>query len=182
MLAVLALLFTVTGCTGAAAGPPRTPPSAHPAPSFLPEPAEAAGGACQLVDFAQVTSTVGVEFAVSAASNSGDTYTCVLRRVETDLPDLSLSVTPTLADPTVFSKTVAPKGAAPVTGLGKVGYSRTVPAAGGAGPVAEIGWLSGNQRLMMLRYRTPAGTAPDDAAALLPKLVALAKQIDQASA
>jgi hypothetical protein len=83
----------------------------------------------------------------------------------------------------VFSTTVVPKGSAPVTDLGKAGYSRTLTAAAtGAGPGAEVGWLSGNQRLMILRYRLPPGTAPADATALVPKLVTLARQIDQASA
>ncbi len=179
----LALLLAGTACTGSAAGAPHAPHSAHPAESPTREPAEAAGGACLLLSFEQVTAAIGVDFGVSAASNSGDTYTCVLRRVDTPLPDLALSVSPTQADTGVFGTSVVPKGAASVSDLGKVGYSRTLtPSATGAGPGAEIGWLSGNQRLMLLRYRTPPGTPAGDATALIPKLVALARKVDQASA
>jgi len=177
------LLAAGTACTGPAAGAPRAPMSAHPVPSPTREPAESAGGACLLLSFEQVADAIGVDFAVSGARSSGDTYTCVLRRVEAQLPDLSLSVSPTLADTGVFSSNVAPKGSATVGDLGKLGYSRSLPAsATGAGPGAEVGWLSGNQRLMVLRYRTPVGTPSGDATALIPKLVALAKKIDQASA
>jgi hypothetical protein len=168
------------GCAASAAGSPRTA-AASPAPSPSRQPAEGAGGACQLVNYEQVSAALGVTFEVAAASSNGDTYTCVLQRVDHDLPDLSLAVSPTLADPTVFKATVVPKGAATFTDLGKIGYSMALPAADGAGPGVEVGWLSGNQRLMSLRYRSPAGTAPDTAAALTPKLVALAKKIDQAS-
>jgi hypothetical protein len=179
----LVLLFAGTACTGPASGAPRTPRSAHPVPSPTREPAESAGGACLLLSFEQVADVIGVDFAVSAASSSGDTYTCVLRRVETQLPDLALAVSPTLADPGVFGTSVAPKGSAPVGDLGRVGYSRSLPAsAPDTGPGAEVGWLSGNQRLMMLRYRTPPGTPAGDPTALIPKLVALARKIDQASA
>jgi hypothetical protein len=176
----LALLFAGTACTGPAAG--GAPRGARAAPSPTREPAESAGGACLLVSYDEVAGALGVDFAISAASSSGDTYTCVLRQVDNALPDLALSVSPTLADSGVFAKSVVPKGAAPVTDLGKAGYSRTLPAsATGAGPGTEVGWLSGDQRLMTLRYRTPPGTAPADAAALVPKLVALAKEIDRAS-
>jgi len=176
------LLLAGTGCAGPAAGASRSPRSAHPAPSPTREPAEAAGGACALLTFDQVATATGVEFGVSAASNSGETYTCVLRRVETELPELSLAVSPTLADATVFGASIAPKGSTAVTGLGKIGYSRTLPAAAGAGPGAEIGWLSGSQQLMVLRYRTAAGTGLGDVSAVIPHLVDLAKKIDQASA
>src|SRR5947209_8446835 len=168
------LLLAGTGCTGPAAGArPRL--TAHPAATPSRQPAEAAGGACLLLSFEQVAAAIGMGFGVSAASNSGDTYTCVLRGVDTALPDLALSVSPTLADPGVFSRAVVPKGSTNVADLGKAGYRRSLPAAGGAGPAVEVGWLSGNQRLLVLRYRTPPGTAPAAADAVLPRLVALAK-------
>jgi len=62
--------------------------------------------------------------------------------------------------------------------LGKVGYRLPVAAGGGAGPGLEIGWLSANQRLMVLRYRSADGAAGADLDALVPKLVDLAKKID----
>jgi hypothetical protein len=129
-----------------------------------------------------VAAALAVDFGVAGASNTAETYTCVLRKVETALPDLSLSVSPTLADATVFKVSVAPKGSAVIGDLGKVGYSRTVPAATGTGPGAEVGWLSSNQRLMTLRFRTAPGTPVGDAAALVPKLVDLARKVDQAGA
>jgi hypothetical protein len=178
----LALVLTGAGCTGPASGGPRAPTSAHPAPPPTREPAEAAGGACQLLSFEQVAAALAVDFGVAGASSTGDTYTCVLRKVEAALPDLSLSVSPTLADAAVFSASVAPKGSASIGDLGKVGYSRTVPAAAGAGPGAEVGWLSSNQRLMTLHFRTAPDTPAGAAAALIPKLVDLARKVDQASA
>ena len=178
----VAVLLAMAGCAGPAAGSPRAPTSANPVPSATREPAEDAGGACLLLSFEQVDTVLGVAFGAAGASISGDTSTCVLRKVETPLPDLALSVSPTLADPTVFKASVAPKGSSAVPDLGKVAYSRPVPAAGGAGPGAEIGWLSGNQRLMVLRYRTPPGTPAGDPTALLPKLVDLARKVDQAGA
>jgi hypothetical protein len=176
---VLALALAGAGCAASATGSPRTAASPSASPSRAP--AESAGGACQLMNYEQVSVALGVAFEVAAASSNGDSYTCVLQRVDADLPDLSLAVSPTLADPNVFKSTVAPKGAPVLNDLGKVGYSVDVPAADGAGPGVEVGWLSGNQRLMTLRYRGAAGTAPADASALTPKLVALAKKIDQAS-
>jgi hypothetical protein len=178
----VAVLLALAGCAGPAAGSPRAPTRANPAPSPTREPAEGAGGACLLLSFEQVDTVLGVDFGAAGASSSGDTSTCVLRTVAAPLPDLSLSVSPTLADPTVFKASVTPKGAAAVPDLGKVAYSRPVPAAAGAGPGAEVGWLSGNQRLMTLRYRTPPGTPAGDATALIPKLADLARKVDQAGA
>ena len=170
----LALLLAGTACTGPAAGAPRVPRSAHPVPSPTREPAEDAGGACLLLSFELVAATTGVDFGASGSSNSGDTYTCVLRRVDAVLPDLALSVSPTLADTGVFTTSAD---------LGKAGYSRSLAASlTGAGPGAEVCWLSGNQRLITLRYRTPPGTPAGDATAMIPKLVALARKVDQASA
>jgi hypothetical protein len=180
-LAVAGVL-ALAGCAGPASGSPRPPISAKPVPSPTREPAEAAGGACLLLSFEQVDTVLGVEFGAAGANTSGGTSTCVLRKIQAPLPDLSLSVSPTLADAAVFSASVAPKGSASVPDLGKAAYSRPVPAAAGAGPGAEICWLSGNQRLMVLRYRTPPGTPAGDATALIPKLADLAKKVDQTGA
>jgi hypothetical protein len=173
----VATLLTVTGCTGSAAGAPRAGHSATP----YQQPAEYAGGACQLMNFELVNGALGSDFKVAGAGNAEDTYTCVLQRVDTPLPDLSLAVTPTMADMSIFHDKVVPKGATVLSDLGKLGYTRTLPAAGGAGPGAEVGWLSGNQRLMVLKYRSRSGTAAGDVSALVPKLVELAKKVDQAS-
>jgi hypothetical protein len=165
----------LTGCGVPAAGADRSP-QAQPSPTRWP--AATAGGACQLLDYDRIAAVVGTTFDVAAASQTGDTFTCVLEQTRTNLPDLSLSVTSTQADAGIFKTTVVPSGAAAVAGLGKSGYSVAVPAAGGAGPGVEVGWLSGNQRLITLRLRMAAGAAPADAAALTPRLVTLAKQID----
>jgi len=133
------------------------------------------------MNFDLVKSSLGVDFDVAGAGNVDDSYTCVLQKLKDELPDLTLSVTPTQADISLFHDKVIPKGATVLSDLGKLGYSRTFSAAAGAGPGAEVGWLSGNQRLMTLRYRSPAGTDPGDVSALLPKLVDLAKKVDQAS-
>jgi hypothetical protein len=169
------LLLGAAACGRPAAGADRKP---EPTPSPTRWPAATAGGACQLLDFDQIAATVGTTFEVAAASQTGATYTCVLEQTRANLPDLSLSVTSTQADVGIFKSTVMPSGAASVADLGKSGYSATVPAAAGAGPGVEVGWLSGNQRLITLRLRTTPGTPAADTTALLPKLVTLAKQID----
>ncbi|MEN3306539.1 MAG: hypothetical protein V7603_2741 [Micromonosporaceae bacterium] len=170
-----AVLVGLSGCGGPAAGADRKP-QAGPSPTRWP--AATAGGACQLLDFDQIASVVGTSFDVAAASQTGATYTCVVEQTRAKLPDLSLSVTSTQADVGIFKSTVVPAGAAAVADLGKSGYSATVPPAAGAGPGVEVGWLSGNQRLITLRLRTPAGSTTAGTAALLPKLVTLARQID----
>lgn len=173
-----ALLGVLTGCTSAAAGAPRAAASSA---DPVRQPAEYAGGACQLMNFDLVKASIGVDFDIAGAGNVEDSYTCVLQKVAAPLPDLTLAVTPTAADTVVFHDKVVPKGATVLSDLGKLGYSRTVGPSGGAGPAAEVGWLSGNGRLMVLRYRSPSGTASTDVTAVVPKLVDLAKKVDQAS-
>jgi hypothetical protein len=141
-------------------------------------PARPAGGACYLLDFADIDQTLGVRFDVAAASRSKDTYTCVVRPALTDQPDLSLSVTATTADASVFKDTVAPDGASAVAGLGKVGYRAALKAGAGKGPAVEVGWLSGDGRLLTLRFTLAVGQAATAAQAAAPKVVALAKKID----
>jgi hypothetical protein len=172
---LVAVAALAAGCGRPAAGADR-PTQAPASPTRLP--AATAGGACQLLDFDRIAATVGTRFDVAAASQTGVTYTCVVEQTGANLPDLSLSVASTQADVGIFKSTVMPSGAASVADLGKSGYSAAVPAGSGAGPGVEVGWLSGNQRLITLRLRTRAGTAPADVVALLPKLVTLAKQID----
>ncbi len=178
LAAGVVLLAGAAGCTSAAAGAPRV---GHAPDDASRLPAEYAGGACQLMNFDLVKGSLGVDFDVAGAGNVDDSYTCVLQKLKDELPDLTLSVTPTQADIALFHDKVIPKGATVLSDLGKLGYSRTVGPAAGAGPAAEVGWLSGNQRLMTLRYRSPAGTDPAQVSALVSKLVDLAKKVDQAS-
>jgi hypothetical protein len=156
---------------------PRAAPKAV-LPSMDRQPAATAGGACQLLDYDDIQTQLGVRFDIAASGNVDATYTCVLQPAATELPDLSLAVTATQVDTTTFKSSVAPKGGASVSELGKIAYSQSVPAADGAGPALEVGWLSANQRLIVLRYTAADGTAGDDVQALLPKVVDLAKLVD----
>jgi hypothetical protein len=173
-IAAVGVLFSGAGCGGPAGATSSDPPSA---PASR-QPAAVAGGACQLLDYDVVAAAIGTNFAVAASGTAGATFTCVLEPSQGTLPDLSLAVTATEADPYVFRSSVVPKGATVIEDLGKVGYRLPVAAGGGAGPGLEIGWLSANQRLMVLRYRGANGAAGADLDALVPKLVDLAKKID----
>jgi hypothetical protein len=173
------VLLTVTGCANADAHPQTTAVSV-PSPSRLP--AGVAGGACYLLDYDVIEQVVGTSFDVAAASEANDTFTCVLQQAkDASYPDLTLAVSATDADATAFKSTVQPKTAALVPELGKTGYNVTLPPAADAGPTIEVGWLSGNSRILILRYRFPATAAPDDVTGLTPKLVALARKVDQTS-
>ncbi len=163
------------------------PPAPHngqkPGPKPTRWPAATAGGACQLLDYGTVEQAVGTSFDVAAGSQQDATYTCVLQNTGLTVPDLSLAVTPTSADPAVFRNTVMPKGAAVLTGLGKVAYRLNVPAVvkTGRGPGVEIGWLSGNNRILVLRYTMPGDAAAPAVEETATKLFELAKIVDQAS-
>ncbi|GAA1811729.1 hypothetical protein GCM10009835_34160 [Planosporangium flavigriseum] len=119
---------------------------------------------------------LGTSFDVSAAGATDATATCVLQTKAGSYPDLTLAVTPVNVEPAAFLSTAKPSGAAAVAELGKAGYTAGVPAVEPAGPGVEVGWLSGNGRLLVLRYRCRPGS---DESALSDKLVALAKKIDR---
>jgi hypothetical protein len=178
-LLVLTAVLTA-GCTHNAEAHPQNAAESVPSPTRWPAATE--GGACYLLAYDVIEQLVGVSFDVAASSQAGDTFTCVLQQNKgASYPDLTLSVTPTAADPAVFTATVRPKSATPVAGLGLIGYQFVRPAAADAGPAVEVGWLSGNERLLVLRYRGPAAAGAADTAALVPKMVALAKKVDQNS-
>jgi len=179
--AVIALaagvVLAAAGCSGsanagsgAAAGPHRLADTAARTRS------PAAPASCSTTTWSRPSSACASRWPASAVS--GATFTCALQPDGAGEPDLSLAVTATEADQSVFRASVVPKGATVVPDLGKVGYQTGIPAGGGAGPGLEVGWLSGNQRLMVLRYRGTDGTAAADVNGLLPKLVELAKKID----
>jgi hypothetical protein len=168
----VALLCTLTGCS---AGQPR----AHPVPSPAKLPAQAAGGSCQLLDYGDVATDLGLTFDVAAASQVGQTFSCVLEREGAPLPDLTFAVTLVDAlDVATFKTKVLPAGSAVIGDLGKIGYSRTAPASAGAGPAVEVGWLAGNGRLIVLTCRLAAAASAEDAAALVPRLITQARRID----
>lgn len=144
-------------------------------------PAATAGGACPLLDYGVVVQTLGLSFEVAAGGQQDATQTCVLRRTGVSLPDLTLAVTPSRADPTIFRNTVMPRGAAALTGLGKIAYQiRAAPAPqSGRGAAVEVGWLSGNNRILVLRCTLPVEAPAETADGLPVKLVELARKVDQ---
>jgi hypothetical protein len=165
------VLVGVAGCTGQAGADPGAQPRHYPA--------AAAGGACLLLDYNAITAAVGVTFDTAGASRRDDTYSCVVTQGDADYPDLALSVTPTKADEVIFAASVSPSGSTPVKGLGKIAYVVDSAAGGGHGPRWEVGWLSGNQRLMVLRFTFAKGAPAADVSALKAKIVELAKRIDR---
>jgi hypothetical protein len=174
LLAVAAAIIMLSGC--AAGGTFAGDPAATATPT---QPlAELAGGACRLLDFEEVTAAVGIAFDAAAAGQDGDTYTCVLEHSGKPLPDLSLTVTPTDATIPIFRGSAVPKGSTLVGDLGKMGYSLPIAAHGVTGPGVEVGWLSGNGRLIILRVRLGSGAS---ASGLAGKVVGLAKSIDAAT-
>lgn len=174
-LAVLVLAGALLpSCSGADAGGPVTAqPSAAPVAA-----AAAAGGACQLLDYARIEQRLGLAFTVAGAAGRDRTSTCVLRPGEAALPELTLSVTPTAADVSVFKDTMRPAGAKAVAGLGRIAYCATKPATSGRGPSIEVGWLTGNARMLLLKVTLDSA---GDAEELAPKLVVLAKELDRSS-
>ncbi|MEV4200632.1 hypothetical protein [Micromonospora globbae] len=172
-LAASAVLLTA-GCASERE-PVALPP---PAPIALDVPAASSGGACRLLDFAVIEQHVNVRFDVAAASERGDTHTCVVRAGQATLPELTLTVTETSMDKATFAADVVPDSAGKVTGLGQQAYRRTTGAAGGHGPAAEVGWLSTDGRLATLRWTTPKGTARSAAEKLVAGLTALAKTVN----
>jgi hypothetical protein len=186
-VAILALIAP-TACTTKLGASARSNPKAPPSPtgsslassaSSPPSPAALAGGACLLMDFGTVAKQLGTTFTVSAAADSSGTYTCVLQESSGNYPSLVLSITATDLTTADFTANVVPKGSASVADLGKIAYELQVPATKSAGPAVEIGWLSGNNRLIVFRYTFPTGTSADVATALVPKMVSLSKIVDQ---
>ena len=178
-LATGCVLVALTGCgTAAANAGPASSHSGSPAPTSGAEPAAGAGGACLLLDYQDIRETLGDRFSVAAASQVDTTFTCVTQATGKSLPDLTLSITSTAADETVFKATVQPKDATPVAGIGKVAYQAPIAASPTTGPGLDIGWLAGNARLIDLRLRLALNATPQEVADAGPRLVALAKRID----
>jgi hypothetical protein len=172
---LLLLLLAGCGTEASADTPPRQAPAA-------PEiPAAAAGGVCQLLDYVQIERIVGVRFDIAAAQKVDKTYSCAVQSMGAPRPDLVLSVTVTQADAEVFQEELIPEGGAAVKGLGKAAYRQIRGAGGSAGPGVEVGWLTADARLIILRYTFPSGEPKSAADALAPKLVELAKEINQTS-
>lgn len=143
-----------------------------------PLPVVEAGGACELLTYEMIKDKIGVQFEVAAAAQKTGTLTCVVQRRGTEYPDLTLSVTGTTADQKFLGTALVPKGATAVTGLGTAAYSLTTAPVGAIGPGCEVGWLSSNQRLLVLRYRLATTGTTDEIAAAIPKMIELAKAVD----
>ena len=169
------LVLVLTGCDNeAAADPGRTSQW----------PAGAAGAVCQLIEYDHVADRIGVRFDTAGGGEKDGSATCALTQQGHDYPYLTLALAPSTADETIFVATVQPSGATRVKGLGVIAYRLDVAAPGGgkAGPAVEFGWLSAKGRLMILRYAFGPDTAKADMDALVPKLLALAKDTERPTA
>ncbi|SCL22005.1 hypothetical protein GA0070624_2442 [Micromonospora rhizosphaerae] len=140
--------------------------------------AASSGGACRLLDFAVIAKHTGARFDVAAASERGDTHTCVVRAERSVLPELTLTVTETSIDVSTFTADVLPDGATKVTKLGRIAYRRTLPKTAKLGPAAEVAWLATDGRLATLRWTCPRGADEATAEEVAGKLVSLAKLVD----
>lgn len=181
-LAAFALTVVVasalTACSlpaGSVSQPPPKHKTATPSPAG-PKPASLAGGACLLLDYATINSVLGTEFSVAASADKSDSYTCVVQGSSSSYPDLTLSITATDLTPSDFSSDVKPSKSTTVKDLGKVGYEIERPAGNGIGASIEVGWLSGNERLIILTYVYESGATTESA--LVDKMIELAKRID----
>ena len=168
-----AVVVLTAGCATEAA--PVSVPAAEPVTVEVA--AASSGGACRLLDFAVIAKHTGVRFDVAAASERGDTHTCVVRAEREILPELTLTVTETSIDKSTFTMDVLPSGAKRVTKLGQIAYRRTLPKTGKLGPAAEVGWLATEGRLATLRWTCPRAADTAEAEATAGKLVALAKTL-----
>ncbi|MDG4808525.1 hypothetical protein O7634_17380 [Micromonospora sp. WMMD1120] len=164
----------VSGCS-AEAEPPRVPP---PVPPAVQAAAASSGGACRLLDFGVIEQVTKVRFDVAAASEQGDTHSCVVRAAGATLPELTLSVSETTIDKATFAADVVPDRAAKVTGLGQQAYQRTTASASGRGPGAEVGWLAADGRLATLGWTAARGSERAAVEKLTGSLTALAKKVD----
>jgi hypothetical protein len=175
------VLAALTACTSAdvprSAGTPtphRPVPVVSPSASAPPA-AAMAGGACLLLDYKVINAALGTRFDVAAAANKSGTYTCVVQG-NTTYPDLTLSITATTLTTTDFTANLKPSGSTTVAKLGKIGYSAEIKATGKTGPAMEIGWLSGNGRVIIMRYTADVGTAV--ASSVTDGMVSLARTVD----
>lgn len=173
----VAALLTATSCARSAGVDATAPsPAAHTLAPPQPKPAALAGGACLLMDFGVVNKALGSSFNVAAAADKSGTYTCVLETSKADVPNLTIAITSTDLTVAEFKSLAVPSGSASVTGLGKIGYSEQIAAAKTTGAGVEVGWLSGNGRLIVMRYTLAADGSVGSG--LTDQVVALARTVD----
>lgn len=174
----LSLVLAGSSLAGCGGDEPRT---TIPPPQVVDLPAAAAGGACQLLDFPVIEEATGVRFDVSAAGAHRGSHTCVVRSETAERPELTLSVTKTTADVSTFKEEMVPGGGKALSGLGKTAYRATMAPGKDHGAGVEVGWLTGDGRLINLQYVLPAGEDRAAADAFADKIVTLAKTIDSSS-
>jgi hypothetical protein len=170
LVTAAALAALLTGCGKAGADPGTT----------VQWPAAAAGRACQLLDYDEVTESIGTRFDTAAGANAGATLTCALTVEGKDFPDLTLAVAPTDADELIFKATLTPSGSTKVNDLGRIAYRVQIQAANKHGPTVEIGWLSDGASFVVLKYTFPAGADAAQVSAFAQKMIALAHKVDEA--
>lgn len=142
-------------------------------------PAAAAGGVCREISFDRVAAVTGIRFDIAGASGRpGDTQTCALQPLRGTVPDLVFSSIPVPEGLTSeeYAAGYVPRSAAELDGIGRAGYSRIVTGVQGAGPRVEIGWW-GTGRVYTLSVTTVRTTNRAAAAGLVPKLVALGRDL-----
>jgi hypothetical protein len=142
-------------------------------------PAGSAGIACQLLEYEAVAAKLGTRFDTAGGAKQDNTLTCALTQKGKPYPYLTVALTPTTIDSVVFSESVKPQGAYSMPDLGVIAYRLTTPAAGEVGPALEIVWLSNTSRLVILRYGFASGAPPEDVEALIPKMLALAQDVEE---
>ena len=176
-----ARLIAVGGVTALMlAGCNAEPPAAALPPVQVVEPpAASAGGACVLWDYAFIEDRTGVRFTVAAGGHVDDTSTCVVQTETGAAPSLVLTVVDrTSADAALFTADLMPEKATRVKGLGRAGYRLVRPAAEGAGPSIEVGWLSEAQQLQSLKFTFAEGAPADAVTDMTGRLVEMAKTMD----
>jgi hypothetical protein len=179
-----ALLLSISGLAGckistAAGSSPSPRPSISLAPSVGPPPEAAmAGGACLLLAYSTINTDLGTSFDTAGSADKGGTYTCVVQAGANKRPNLTMSITATSLTTTDFTANVVPPSTKPVAQLGKIGYIKHVLAAGSTGPAVEVGWLSGNERLIIMRYSMANDATDADAVAVEAAMIKLAKTVD----
>lgn len=176
-LAGVGVLLT-TGCGASEPDPVRLPAGE---PVTVEVGAASSGGACRLLDFAVIEEHTEIRFDVAAASERGDTRTCVVRATDASWPELTLTVTDTSIDVPTFTADVLPGGATKVSKLGQAAYRRTGAKTAKHGPTAEVGWLAAEDRLAMLRWTCPPDGDRATAGAVAARLVDLARKLDTRS-
>lgn len=171
--AVVALL-ALAGCQNREAEASTLPPV-----QVVTRPAASAGGACILWDWEFIRETIGVDFSIAASEQVDDTSVCVVQTADAEWPYLSLAVVEsTSATAAQFAAEMTPKKATKVKGLGRTAYRLQTAAAGGHGPVIEIGWLSSAEQIETLRYTFAKDAPSAEVKAMQTKLVDLAQGLD----